>query len=107
MGSLLYFELSLSRFSRIIWNNQESIYGLTQNFIFIVSRTKYMSKTMQKLKAEAESKKEQRLKLEKWTQYVIDGVHQEQDRRSERRAVPAPILGQQNEVAICVTCILE
>ncbi|PNF38747.1 putative ATP-dependent RNA helicase YTHDC2, partial [Cryptotermes secundus] len=63
----------------------------------ILKRTKYMSKKMQKLKAEAESKKEQRLKLEKWTKYVIDGVHQEQDCRSERRSIPVPILGQQNE----------
>jgi hypothetical protein len=65
-----------------------------------------MSKTMQKFKAEAESKKEQRLKLEKWTKYVIDGVNEEQDRRSERRAIPAPILGQQNEVSVYVAFIL-
>jgi hypothetical protein len=66
-----------------------------------------MSKTMQKLKAEAEIKKEKRLKLEKWTKYVTDGVYGEQCHRSERRAIPAPILGQQNEVSVYVTFILE
>lgn len=66
-----------------------------------------MSKTMQKLKAEVQSKKEQRLKLEKWTKYMIDDVHEERNHRSERKAIPAPILGQQNEVSNYVTFLLE
>jgi hypothetical protein len=66
-----------------------------------------MSKTMQKFKSQAESKKEQQLKLEKWTKYVIDDARGECNRRSERKAVPAPILGQQNEVCNYVTFLLE
>jgi hypothetical protein len=62
---------------------------------------------MQKLKAEAESKKEQQLKLEKWTKCVIDGVHEEQGHRNEHRAIPAPILGQPCEVCNYVTFLLE
>jgi hypothetical protein len=58
-----------------------------------------MSKAMQRLKMEAEHKKEQRVKLEKWTKCVIDGVQEEQVHRAERRAIPAPIFGQQNEVS--------
>lgn len=66
-----------------------------------------MSKTMQKLKAEVESKKEQRLMLEKWTKYMIDDVRGERNHRSERKAIPAPILGQQNEVYNYFTFLLE
>jgi hypothetical protein len=106
-GYLLYFELSLSHFFSVVCNIQGTVYGLPHNSSFIASRTKYMSKTMQKLKAEAESKKEQRLKLEKWTKYVIDDVNGEHSHRSERKAIQAPILGQQNEVSNYVTFLLE
>lgn len=54
---------------------------------------------MQRLKAEAERKKEQQAKLEVWTKSVTDGVQKEQVHRTERRAIPAPIYGQQNEVS--------
>ncbi|XP_069677317.1 3'-5' RNA helicase YTHDC2-like isoform X2 [Periplaneta americana] len=63
----------------------------------ILKRTKYMSKIMQKLKGEKECKKEQRLKLEKWTKSVTESAQEERALRIERRAIPAPILGQQNE----------
>ncbi|PSN46949.1 putative ATP-dependent RNA helicase YTHDC2 [Blattella germanica] len=63
----------------------------------ILKRTKYMSKVMRKLKEETESKKEQRLKLEKWTKCVTESSQEERLQRTERRAIPAPILGQQNE----------
>lgn len=54
---------------------------------------------MQRLKTEAECKKEQRVKLEKWTKSVTDGVQEDQVHRTECRAIPAPIFGQQNEVS--------
>ena len=56
---------------------------------------------MKKYTVESELKKAQRIELEKWTKSVMDGVLEEQVRRSERRAIPAPILGQQNEVCNC------
>ena len=70
-------------------------------FVSIVCSTKYMSNAMKKLKAEAEHKKMQQLELEKWTMLVTDSVQEERVRRSERRAIPAPILGQQSEVSYC------
>jgi hypothetical protein len=60
-----------------------------------------MSSAMKKYAVESELKKAQRIELEKWTKSVMDGVLEEQVRRSERRAIPAPILGQQNEVCNC------
>jgi hypothetical protein len=70
-------------------------------FVSTVSSTKYMSNAMKKLKAEAEHKKTQQLELEKWTKFVTDGVQEEWVHSCERRAIPAPILGQQNEVYNC------
>jgi hypothetical protein len=66
-----------------------------------------MSNAMKKLAAEAECKKTQRLELEKWTTLVTDGVQEEWDCRSDRRAIPAPILGQQNEVSHCFAFLFE
>jgi len=68
-------------------------------FVSIVCSTKYMSNAMKNLAAEAERKKTQRLELEKWTALVTDSVQEEWVCRSERRAIPAPILGQQSEVS--------
>jgi hypothetical protein len=53
---------------------------------------------MQRLKSKADCKKEQRLMLEKWTKCVTDGVQEEWIQRTDRRTIPAPIFGQQNEV---------
>jgi len=85
--------------SPALFSSQERMYDVFTKFVFIVPSTKYMSKAMQKLKREAEIKEEQRLKLEKWTKSVTDGVQEERAHRSEHRAIPAPILGQQNEVS--------
>jgi hypothetical protein len=76
-------------------------------FVSTVSSTKYMSNAMKKLKAEAEHKKTQQLELEKWTKFVTDGVQEERVHRSEQRAIPAPILGQQNEVSNCFVFLFE
>jgi len=76
-------------------------------FVSTVCSTRYMSIAMKKLAAEAESKKTQRLELEKWTTLVTDGVQEERVCRSERRAIPAPILGQQNEVSYCFAFLFE
>jgi len=66
-----------------------------------------MSNAMKKLAAEAECKKTQRLELEKWTALVTDGVQEDRVCRSERRPIPAPILGQQSEVSHCFAFLFE
>jgi len=76
-------------------------------FVSIVYSTKYMSNAMKKFAAEAEHKKTQQLELEKWTALVTDGVQEERLCRSERRAIPAPILGQQSEVSHCFAFLFE
>lgn len=76
-------------------------------FVSIVCSTKYMSNAMKKLAAEAECKKTQRLELEKWTALVTDGVQEDRVCRSERRPIPAPILGQQSEVSHCFAFLFE
>jgi len=81
--------------------------GILLGFVSIVCSTKYMSNTMKKLAAEAEHKKTQRLELEKWTALVTDGVQEERVCRNERRAIPAPILGQQSEVSHCFAFLFE
>ena len=75
--------------------------SILPGFVSIVCSTGYMSNAMKKLAAEAERKKTQRLELEKWTALVTDGAQEERVSRSERRAIPAPILGQQSEVSHC------
>jgi len=62
---------------------------------------------MKKLAAEAERNKTQRLELEKWTALVTGGVQEERVCRSERRTIPAPILGQQSEVSHCFAFLFE
>jgi len=62
---------------------------------------------MVKLAEEAERKKMQRLELEKWIALVTDYVQEEQVCRRKRRAIPAPILGQQSEVSHCFAFLFE
>jgi hypothetical protein len=81
--------------------------SILPGFVSIVYSTKYMSNAMKKLAAEAERKKTQRLELEKWTTLVTDGVQEERVCRNERRAIPAPILGQQSEVSHCFAFLFE
>ncbi|XP_049836121.1 3'-5' RNA helicase YTHDC2-like isoform X3 [Schistocerca gregaria] len=63
----------------------------------ILKQTKYMTKKMMQSKKELEKKKDQSMKLEKWTKSAMDPTLKEQINKSERRAILAPILGQQTE----------
>jgi hypothetical protein len=81
--------------------------SILPGFVSTACSTKYMSNAMKKLATEAERKKTQRLELEKWTTLVTDGVQGERVCRSERRAIPAPILGQQSEVSHCFAFLFE
>ena len=62
---------------------------------------------MKKFKAEAEHKKTQWLKLEKWAKCVIDGEQQELTHRIGQKAIRTPILGEQSEVSNCFAFIFE